>query len=254
VSTNIEEVRAYWEWYIENTRIPGEASGSRGFFESIRVDHEKAYACANQVLRLSRLEGKTLLELGCGIGLDTVQFARHGALVTAIDVSSRALELARRNLEYNGLKATLELGNAEELRFEENSFDVVVARGILMFTPDDEKVADEVSRVLKPGGSAQFLLHNRFSWYVLLGKMSGTKRIHEEGGPPVNRLYGVRQARKLMTSFSSHQIAFDRLPFETGRAGIAAKLFNRIVVPLSRAIPGRILRPFGYYMIITAVK
>ena len=101
---------------------------------------------------------------------------------------------------------------------------------------------------LHPGGWAQFLLHNRFSWYVLLGKTSGTNRIHEEGGPPVNRLYGVRPARKLAARVSSHQMMFSRLPFETKRTGIARKLFN------CRAIPRRILRPFGYYMIITAVK
>ena len=250
----IDHVRAYWEWYFENTHVPGETLGSRGFFESIKVEHEKAYSCANEMLELPRLKGKSLLELGCGMGLDTVEFVRHGAEVTAIDVAPRALELAQKNLRYNGLHARLELGDAEELRFGDDSFDLVIGRGILMFTPDDGKVVEEILRVLKPGGWSQILLHNRVSWYVLLGKISGTKLVHEDRNPPINRLYTVRKARKMLRSFSSHQIRFDRAPFKTKRAGMLAQAFNQAFVPLSRVVPDGILRRTGYYMLISAVK
>jgi ubiquinone/menaquinone biosynthesis C-methylase UbiE len=250
----MEDVRAYWEWYIDNTQVPEETCGSRGFFESIRVGHENAYSCANDALRLPRLRGRSLLELGCGIGFDTVQFAQHGARVTAIDVSPRALELAQKHLQYHGLKPELELGNAEALCFDDETFDFVVARGLLMFTPDDRRVVQEILRVLKPGGEAQLLLHNRFSWYVVLGSISGTAPVHERGTPPINRLYSLRQARKMAERFSSYRISFGRPPAPTNRTGIPAQLFNGVFVPLARCIPEVLMRPFGYYIIVNAVK
>ena len=253
-ASSIDEVSRYWEWYIERIQVPGEPFASPRFFESIQAQHNHAYSCANELLGLPRLRGKSLLELGCGIGLDTVELARHDAEVTTIDVVPLALELAQTHLRYHNLRARVEFGNAETLRFEDNTFDLVLGRGILMFTPDDRRVLDEVLRVLKPGGQAQLLLHNRFSWYVLLAKISGTKLIHEERDPPINRLYSVREVRGMLGNFSSYQIRFGRMPSATNRGGMPAQVFNRVLVPLSRAVPDGILRRTGYYMIISATK
>lgn len=254
MTAGINEVRDYWEWYIENTSVPGESCGSPGFFESIRRGHRRAYGPADERLDLQRLHGRSLLELGCGIGLDTVQFARHGAAVTAVDVSPRALELAGRNLEYHGLSARLEVANAETLSFPDDRFDFVVARGILMFTPDDAKLMTEIRRVLKPGGEAQLLLHNRFSWYVLLARVAATDLVHAAGGPPVNRLYTRREARALVSDFSAHEISFARFPTATKRRGPFAELYNRALVPVAQRLPQRALERLGYYLIVRAVK
>ena len=249
-----EEVQRYWEWYMERTQVPGQEHGSRGYFDAIRVDHDRAYSYPNQTLGLVGLRGKSLMELGCGIGLDTVEFARHGADVTAIDTSPTALDLAGRNLRHNGLQARLERENAEGLGYEAGTFDVVVARGILMFTPDDQKVVDEIHRVLKPGGEVQALLHKRVSWYHLLAKASGTNLVHPEKDPPINRLYSVRQARRLFSRFSALQIFMGRFPYETRRSGVFAHVFNRLVVPLTRKLPAALIRSFGYYIIVKAIR
>jgi ubiquinone/menaquinone biosynthesis C-methylase UbiE len=250
----LEEVQAYWDWYISSIQVAGEEFGSKDFFDSIKVDHAQAYSCANELLNLPRLKGKSLLELGCGIGLDTVEFARHGAEVTAVDVSALALDLARKNLEHNGLQARVEYGNAEELGFKADTFDFVVARGILMFTPDDLRIVNEIFRVLRPGGEAQILLHKRFSWYTLLAKLSRTNLVHEKQDPPVNRLYSVGEAHRLFKKFSKHQIFFGRFPSPSKRKGIFAQAYNRLLIPLTRLLPTAMIRPIGYYMIVKAIK
>lgn len=251
---DLDAVRRYWEWYMARTHVPGEEFGSKGYFDTIKAGHEKAYSIANDLLDLTRVKGRKLLELGCGIGLDTVEFARSGAEVTAIDTSPMALSMAESNLRHNGQRAHLLIGDAEHLEFPDDSFDLVVARGIMMFTPDDSRVACELSRVLKPGGEAQVLLHKRVSWYTALARLSGANLVHEDGDPPINRLYSVSQAKAMLLGFSSVRVSFGRLPYETRRAGGFATLFNRVLMPLTRLIPTPLVARFGYYMIVRAVK
>ncbi|MCI0439952.1 MAG: class I SAM-dependent methyltransferase [Chloroflexi bacterium] len=250
----LEQVKQYWEWYMQHVHVEGEEFGSKGYFAAIDVDHKRSYGIANDLLDLSRIRGKKLLEIAPGIGLDTVVYAKHGADVTAVDISPMALDLARKNLDHNGVDAKLEIGDAENLRFADNSFDFVVARGILMFTPDDQKVVEEIRRVLEPGGEAQILLHKRFSWYVMLGKLSRTNLVQAEKEPPINRLYAARDARRLCAAFSSVKLSYGRLPMTTKRNTGLSRLFNRVVVPATRVIPKALLRQIGYYIIVRAVK
>ena len=239
---------------MERTQVPGEEFRSKGYFGAIKAGHEKAYSIANDLLDLTRLEGSKLLELGCGIGLDTVELSRSGAEVTAIDTSPMALSMAKTNLNHNGQQAQLQIGDAEHLEFADESFDFVVARGIMMFTPDDSRVASELSRVLKPGGEAQILLHKRVSWYTALARVSGANLVHEDGDPPINRLYSVSQAKAMLRGFSSVRISFGRLPYETRREGAFATLFNRVLIPLTHLVPSPLMERLGYYMIVRAVK
>lgn len=250
----VENVRAYWDAYAAHLEAPGKAWGSKEFFSAIKSQHDRVYAYANRILNLPTLRGRSVLELGCGMGLDTVEFARHGATVTALDLSPTCIDLARRHLAYHGLQAALEMGNAEELPYPADSFDVVVARGLLMFTPDDSGLVDEIFRVLRPGGEAHILLHNRFSWYVLLAKISGTNLLRDPQDPPVNKLYSPWQAARLFDRFSSVEMFFDRLPLPTERPGTLAQVYNRLFVPLVRWIPAPLIRPVGFYIIFKAMK
>ena len=123
-----------------------------------------------------------------------------------------------------------------------------------MFTPNDSKVVDEILRVLKPGGQANVLLHNRFSWYAFLAKVSGMKLIHEAQDPPLNRLYSVWQARKIFSRFSFQEIFFDRFPSTTNRRGTLPTLYNQVFLRLARIFPTTLIRPMGFYIIIRAIK
>jgi ubiquinone/menaquinone biosynthesis C-methylase UbiE len=251
----IKRVQQYWDAYATGLEVQGKPWGSKEFFSEIKSEHDEAYAYANQLLNLANLKGRSLLELGCGIGLDTLEFARHGAEVTAIDLSPMCIALAKRLLAYHTLEATLELGNAEDLSYPPDSFDLVIARGILMYTPDDSRVADEIFRVLKPGGEANILLHNRFSWYAFLAKISGTNLFHEAGDPPVNKLYSVSEARQIFAKFSSCRIFFDRFPeTTTKRTGVFAQLYNRAFVPVTQIFPNAMINYMGFYIIIKAFK
>jgi SAM-dependent methyltransferase len=105
------------------------------------------------------LRGKTLLDVGCGDGLNAVMLAKIGANVTGIDVSPKAVELARRRGEVNGVSDRLSLMAAplETADLPADTFDLVWADGILHHVLHDlELVLDRLTRWVKPEGLLVF--------------------------------------------------------------------------------------------------
>jgi ubiquinone/menaquinone biosynthesis C-methylase UbiE len=108
--------------------------------------------------------GKSVLEIGVGLGTDFVQFARAGAKVTGIDLTEHGVELVRRRLALEGLEGDVRVADAESLPFEDGSFDKVYSWGVLHHTPATEQAVKEALRVLRPGGELCVMLYSRHSW------------------------------------------------------------------------------------------
>lgn len=106
---------------------------------------------------LGDVRGKTVLEYGCGDGLNTVALARRGATVKALDISPDLIDIARQRLEVNRIEADVEfiVGSAHEVPLPDESVDVVFGMAILHHL-DLEQSAREVHRVLRRGGRAIF--------------------------------------------------------------------------------------------------
>lgn len=97
----------------------------------------------------SHYKQKKVLEIGVGLGADHQQFAAAGAELTGIDLTERAIEYTQRRLQLFGLHSNLNTGDAENLSFADNSFDLVYSWGVLHHSPDTQKTFTEVFRVLK---------------------------------------------------------------------------------------------------------
>ena len=106
---------------------------------------------------LGDVRGKTVLEYGCGDGLNTLALARRGAQVKALDISPDLIEIARQRLTVNHLATDTEfiVGSAHDLPLPDESVDVVLGIAILHHL-DLELSAREVHRVLRKGGRAIF--------------------------------------------------------------------------------------------------
>ena len=106
--------------------------------------------------------GEEVLEIGVGVGTDLMQYAKHGAIVSGIDLTQNAIDLTKRNFELKKLKYKyLESQDAENLSFADNSFDLVYSFGVLHHTPNTDKAIKEVHRVLKQNGKAIIMLYSR---------------------------------------------------------------------------------------------
>ncbi|CAG1015491.1 2-polyprenyl-6-hydroxyphenyl methylase / 3-demethylubiquinone-9 3-methyltransferase [Anaerolineales bacterium] len=97
-------------------------------------------------------QGLSALDVGCGGGILSEEFAKVGCRVTGLDPSAPSLETARSHAEMQGLTIDYRQGSGEEMPFEAGQFDIVVCCDVLEHVDDLEKTIREVARVIKPGG------------------------------------------------------------------------------------------------------
>ena len=107
--------------------------------------------------------GKRVLDVGVGTGFLSIMLAEMGHHVVGVDLSEDMLEVARKKMNERGLKLDLKIGDAEDLPFEDGSFDAVVNRAVLWTLPDPKKALTEWNRVLKTNGKLCFFVHGPHS-------------------------------------------------------------------------------------------
>jgi len=112
--------------------------------------------------------GKRVLEVGCGIGTDGIQFARHGALYTGADLTDAAVKITKEQFDVFGQTGDIVKLNAEELPFPDNHFDHVYSFGVIQHSPYPGRIVNEIYRVLKPAGTITIMLYNSTSFYYLI--------------------------------------------------------------------------------------
>jgi ubiquinone/menaquinone biosynthesis C-methylase UbiE len=139
-----------------------------GFFLHFLDEANKqagAIAWKSLILDGLRLQaGMKVLDVGCGIGTDAFQLVAWvgpGGMVTGVDFSESLIAEAVRRAAGRGLHITFEVGDAQALRFSDNSFDAVRTERMLMHVPDPSRALTEMARVLKPGG--RMVVHD-FDW------------------------------------------------------------------------------------------
>ena len=249
----IDAISRYWNDHIHDLAITTHPVGSPGFFRQL---DDYRYDKLNYLPRLvdfSSYRGKSLLEVGCGAGIDLVRFAGAGAVVTGIDLSNTAIDLARRNIEQHGLPASLYVMDGEAMQFSENSFDVVYAHGVLQYTADAKKMAAEIHRVVKPGGEVIVMVYNRNSWLNLMRGVTRVPLEHEDA--PVLNKYSIGELKQLLSAFRHYRIIPERFPVKTKlHSGWKARLFNDVFVGTFNMMPRSWVRPLGWHLMAFATK
>lgn len=104
------------------------------------------------VARLDLKPGMRTLDVACGTGNLAIPAAKAGADVTGIDIAPNLIEQAQARSESEGVKAIFEVGDAEDLPYDDASFDIVMTMFGAMFAPRPDVTAAELIRVCKPGG------------------------------------------------------------------------------------------------------
>jgi ubiquinone/menaquinone biosynthesis C-methylase UbiE len=107
---------------------------------------------ARVINKLDPQPGVKWLDLACGTGAVAELAAQKGADVTGVDLAPALIETAKERAQKRGLDIDYRVGDAENLEFEDGAFDVVSSTCGIMFTPDHEASARELTRVVKAGG------------------------------------------------------------------------------------------------------
>jgi phosphatidylethanolamine/phosphatidyl-N-methylethanolamine N-methyltransferase len=135
-----------------------------------------------------RVRGPRVLELGVGTGKNFSYYPQDMD-ITAIDISPKMIDRARKKAEREGTPVRLELGDAQDLHFPEGSFDTVVATFVFCSVPDPIQGLREAARVLKPGGQLLLLEH-------VLSEKRVLKPIMNVANPVVVRIMGANINRQ----------------------------------------------------------
>ncbi|HVG27100.1 MAG TPA: class I SAM-dependent methyltransferase, partial [Acidobacteriaceae bacterium] len=134
--------------------------------------------------RLGIPSGSRVLDVACGTGNTSIPLARKGCIVTGVDIAPNLLIQARERAAADGLTATFDEGDAEQLPYPDASFDAAVTMFGAMFAPRPELVASELGRVLKPGGLLAMANWNPASFTGQMFKVCGRFTPPPPGIPP----------------------------------------------------------------------
>jgi ubiquinone/menaquinone biosynthesis C-methylase UbiE len=126
------------------------ATWMAGDFAQIARSYESG--AADFVTRLHLARGTRVLDVACGTGNLAIPAARAGAVVTGADIAANLLEQGQERAQAEGLAIQFDEGDAEQLPYDDSSFDAVVSMFGVMFAPRPEKAAAELTRVCRAGG------------------------------------------------------------------------------------------------------
>jgi ubiquinone/menaquinone biosynthesis C-methylase UbiE len=157
-------VQQFWNTNPCGSKFATQVIGSREFFAEIESHRYRSEWHIPRTVGFERWSGREVLEVGCGLGTDAVQFARNGARYTGVDLTPRSIELTALRFRQEKLNGRFLNADAENLPFPDDSFDLVYSHGVLHHTPNTERAIQEVHRVLNPGGQAMIMLYHRRSY------------------------------------------------------------------------------------------
>jgi 2-polyprenyl-3-methyl-5-hydroxy-6-metoxy-1,4-benzoquinol methylase len=113
-----------------------------------------------EIMNVSALAGKRVLEIGCGMGFHSEMLARAGAKLTSIDLSPTSVEATKTRLDLKGLSADVREMDAESLALSSGEFDMVWSWGVIHHSSRTGRIVREIERVLRPGGEAKIMVYN----------------------------------------------------------------------------------------------
>jgi 2-polyprenyl-3-methyl-5-hydroxy-6-metoxy-1,4-benzoquinol methylase len=268
---SIADVRRYWDDRPCNIRHSPKPVGSREYFDEVEArkyfvePHIPAFA------EFERWKGKRVLEVGCGIGTDSINFARAGAELTAVDLSGESLRIAQQRASVMGVEDRIEFvqANAEELTaaVSGTQYDLIYSFGVIHHTPRPERALAEMRALAARGGTLKVMVYHRHSWkvlWILVAEGRGrwwnadeliARYSEAQTGCPVTYSYSRRAGRELVESngFRVQEVSVDHVfPYRVGDyvqyRYIKEPYFRWMPEPLFRSFE----RQFGWHLLVTA--
>jgi ubiquinone/menaquinone biosynthesis C-methylase UbiE len=271
------DVRRWWsehpmtyDWRGEIPYEPGSpehlAEVERRFLSEAWFAQAPGDAPFSALIPFDRLAGKDVLEIGAGTGVHARLLAQAGANLAAVDLTPTAVELTRKRLELHGLHADVREADAEHLPFADASFDFVWSWGVIHHSESTEKVAAEIARVLRPGGTLALMVYHRSSityWiqYQLIRGVFGLRLLRESPEQVANRYSDGVIARHYTRAGLARLLQpwFQNVETQVmGQVSEAIPLPAALRRPVERIVPlalrHALVRRWGWFLVATATR
>jgi len=243
------DIQDFWSRNVNAERIMGNpvtqsTRGKEKYFSELEAQRYRSHRHLLPWIN-SMQKDKSVLELGCGIGMDTFSMAKNDLQVTALDLTEIGISTAKNRFQKSNYKGTFLVGDAGFLPIKDNSYDYVYSFGVLHHAANTEKTIDEVYRVLRPSGEAKIMLYHRHSINELVHRITRIPFEDKDELCPVVRRFTINEVKIMFSKFSKINT---KLEYVYGEG--YGKLFS--LTPTT--IYNFLSKYWGWHIMITAQK
>ena len=262
---NKKSVYSFWNEKSCGTTFTKKKKYSKEYFDEIESIRYELEPMIKPFAEFDKYKGKNVLEVGVGAGTDFVNWIRSGAIVSGIDLTDEAINNVNQRLSIESLSPEyLQKSDAENLPFENNTFDLSYSWGVIHHSPNTEKCLSEIIRVTKSGGEIKIMVYNRRSvaglWvYIRFCLLKGkfwknlTYAIENHVESFGTKAYTIEEMQNMFNSFQ--EIKLDKISTvitwcdkATASKSLIVKIIHRLLIFLGGG--DRV----GWFMLIKANK
>jgi SAM-dependent methyltransferase len=209
MSTDIlTNIKTYWNNRPCNVRHSNKEIGSKDYFDEVERRRYFNEPHNYNFAEFHRWKGLKVLEIGCGIGTDAVNFARAGAHYTGLDLSDESIALAKKRFDVYNLSGRFLECNAEDIDHvldNNEKFDLIYSYGVIHHSPDPQKIILNLPKYMNKNSVAKIMLYAKNSWKNILIN-GGLEQPEAQSNCPQAMTYTVDEVKQIFTSASFSQI------------------------------------------------
>jgi len=252
----ISEVENYWDSRPCNIKHSSAEIGTKEYFNEVE---NRKYFVEPHIIDFAKFDnwsGKQVLEIGCGIGTDAVNFARNGAIYTGIELSNESLVLAKKRFEIFKLTGTFLKGNAEELDnvLGNIKYDLIYSFGVLHHTPNLSLALKQIQNYCHKNSKVKIMVYASNSYKQKMIE-AGLDQPEAQYGCPIANTYGEDEIIKILKEcgfkttsiYQSHIFPYKIEPY---------KNHKYVKQPWFEAMPKHIFdvleKNFGWHLLVDA--
>lgn len=219
----LQQIKNFWDNRPCNIKHSPKPVGTKEYFNEVEKRRYFVEPHIPFFAQFEKWKGKKVLELGCGIGTESVNFARAGADITLVELSGKSLDLCKKRFEVYNLKGSFYCGNIEELSsfVPVEKYDLIYSFGTIHHACFPEKVFAEIKKYCSPHTEVRVMLYSKWCWkvfWIIIKYGKGAfwkanelvaKYSEAQFNCPVTHYYSFREIRNMMKDFEIISIKKD---------------------------------------------
>lgn len=253
---SIEDVKRFWDRRPCNIRHSNAPIGTKTYFDEVEARRYFVEPHIPNFCEFESWQNRRVLEIGCGIGTEAVNFVRGGASYTGLELSEESLRIAQQRFSLFELPGRFILGDAEEADkyFSDETFDLIYSFGVLHHTLDIQNALRSMKALSHVGTKIKVMIYANESYKQALIE-EGLEQPEAQFGCPIANSYTKSEAEILFKNagFKDIKIRQDHIfPYEVE----AYKNYRYTKLPWFAAMPDHIYnafkKNFGWHLLIEA--
>ena len=253
MTVTINEVKKYWDDRPCNVRHSKKEIGTTEYFDEVERKRYTAEPHIPSFAGFSDTNSKKVLEVGCGMATEGINYARAGATYTGTDLSVESLDLAKKRFEVYNKEGNFYLGNSEELSsfVPVETYDLIYSFGVIHHSPYPERIISEIKKYMNKDSVLKIMLYAKDSWKNYMIE-AGHDQPEAQYGCPIANTYTNDEVRELLDGFDVaidqyHIFPYQIEPYKRGEF---------VKQPWFEAMPDEIFevlkKNLGWHLLITA--